>query len=202
MRWWMWILVFGGACSGDGKDGVTDSVVGDDDDDDDDDPCAPTQANDLADVYALQRDDENFCESASEYRPSVPTASTHWFSELTLDACGVVYGYEAAYIYPNPIFEENTGIEPCVVYWDVIGEIDDAAVGGTDVGLAVDLELNLVETTCVPNPFEEYVSQSTHYNVAYTGDTTRWFFDSGTEFAAGYGNDSHVSYFFDECKLF
>jgi hypothetical protein len=209
MRGWMWLLLPTlAACSGGGgKDDTDATSVGDDDDntgddDDDVDPCAPEGENNLPDVYALQRPETNYCEDATFYDPTVPTASAHWFSELTVDACGMVSGYEAVYLYPNPKLMSDSGMQNCVVEWIVTGEVDDAAVGGTDIGLAVDIVLDVVSTTCVPNPFEEETNLQEHYNVAIDGTASRWFFDSATEFADGYGDGTYLSYFFDDCKLF
>jgi hypothetical protein len=204
MRAWWWSIALGMvACSGDdGTDGSNTQLQDDDDDDDvgDDDDDVPGGTG-LPDVYDLMRDDPNYCESQPAYEPSVPTSSSHWFSELSYDANGVVSGYELVEMYPNERFRES-GITDCVIVWEVSGEVDEPVVGGTDIGLAVSLVLDLVETTCEPNPFEEETNLTTHYNVALTGESTRWFFDSGTEFAAGYGDEDYLSWFYDDCKLF
>ncbi len=197
MRAWWWSIALGMvACSGDGGTDGTGTPLQDDDVGDDNDAGAG-----LPDVYELARDDTNYCESQPAYEPTVPTSSNHWFSELEYDADGVVSGYELVEMYPNARFEES-GIVDCVVVWEVTGQVDDAVVGGTDIGLAVNLVIDVVETTCDPNPFEEETNLMSHYNVALTGEATRWYFDSGTEFAAGYGDDDYLSWFFDDCKLF
>ena len=199
--WWLLALAIG--CGGD-KDG---SATGDDDDtagDDDDTeptPCSPLEPNDLPAVDTLQQSDDRFCEDAPLYDPDVPTASIQWFSEITIDGCGALSGYEEARIFPNATFE-GQGVAECRVVWAITGVADDPLLGGTDVGLAIAAQLDVVETDCDPNPFEDFVAYDEHYNVSVAGGTTRWFFDSGTEFAAGFGNGSHLSFHYDECKLF
>ena len=196
---WWWVLG-AMACGGNGQTPELDPPpLGDDDDDDDDDVSGGTG---LPSVFDLARDDSNYCESQPLYNPDVPTGSMHWFGEMSYDSAGVVSGYEMVEVYPNPTWKDSDGIENCIIVWQVAGEVDAPQVGGTDIGLAVTLTLDRVETTCIPNPFEEPELADTHYNVALTGESTRWFFDSGTEFAAGYGDSDYLSWFFDDCKLF
>ena len=208
MRFWWWFAVLGMAgCSGSstGGGGSTplqdddDDVVGDDDDDDDGRWPGSTG---LPEIFDLMRDDAHYCESQPAYDPSIPTSSSHWFGEYSYDADGVVTGYEMAMLYANDkLAEQWGGTTDCVVVWEADGEVDEALVGGTDIGFTVNLVIDVVQTTCDPNPFEEDVG-TVHYNVALTGENTRWYFDSGTEFAAGYGDDDYLSWFYDDCKLF
>jgi hypothetical protein len=193
-----WMLAVVAACSGDGGSGPGD------DDDDTGAPlteCSPKARNDLDDIYALQRDDR-FCEDAQYYNPAVPTATLHWFSELTIDGCGAVTGYETALFFPNQTLSDGSGVADCEIVWLVSGTVDEAAIGGADYGLNVELTLDVVQTTCDPNPFEDIITATVHYNVSVDEGVSRFFFDSGTEFAQGYGNEAHLSWFFDECKLF
>jgi len=231
MRPWLWTVILLTACAGDsGGDKTTESptVDGDDDDDatgdddddggdddddvgdDDDDDTTPYShfecevlvANDLPDVYGLQARDDEYCESQPLYDPNIPTASVHWFSELTIDDCGNVEGTEVGVMYFNDAANDDLGAEDCMVWWIVEGVVD-AGQGGADFGLDVVLERDLGETDC---PFDPYLSKDfvgpAHYNVHVDGNTARFFFDGDTEpFAEGYANDSHFSWFFDSCPL-
>jgi hypothetical protein len=205
MRAWWWFALFGMVgCSGDGSGDGTTQLQDDDDDvgDDDDDDGPWPGGTGLPSVFDLMRDDAHYCESQAAYNPSVPTSSTHWFGEYHYDANGVVTGYEIAMLYANEkLASDWGGVTDCVVVWEAEGEVDEAVVGGTDLGLAVNLVIDVVQTTCDPNPFEDDVG-AVHYNVAITGESSIWYFDSQTEFAAGYGDDDYASWFYDSCQLF
>ena len=221
MRPWLWmgLILLAGACGdGGGSSDTTDVVVdgdddddavGDDDDDggdddDDDDTttleCEVVAANDLPDVLTLQERDDDYCESQPAYNPSVPYASQHFFSELTIDDCGNVGGTEFGLLYFNDRAFTVHEAADCMVVWNVSGVVD-AGQGGADFGLDVYLERDFGASDCPFDPYEDEVfSGQAHYNVHVDAGTARFFFDNQTEpFAEGYANESHYSWFYDSC---
>jgi len=226
MRPWLWTTVIvataaWAGCSGGGKsdgddtttvagdddDGVTgddDDGAGDDDDDDDDGytslECEVLEDNDLPDVLNLMRDDEHYCESQPKYNPAIPTASAHWYGEMTIDDCGNVVGTENALLFPNDTWS-GQGAADCIAVWEVEGVVD-AGLNGADYGLDISLVRNYDASDCPEDPFDDDFDGTVHYNVFIDGDTARFYYDGGDEaWAEGYANGSHVSWFFDSCLL-
>lgn len=163
--------------------------------------CEVLVENDLPDPLSLMRDDEHYCEGQPLYNPDIPTASAHWYGEMTIDDCGIVTGQEVGLLFPNPKWEDAGAVD-CMVVWDVDGVLD-APTGGADLGMTVTLTRNFADSDCPEDPYDEPQVAEEHYNIHLDGDTARFYFDGGTEpFAEGWGNESHLNWFFDSCPLF
>ena len=151
----------------------------------------------------LQRGlDETGCEDLSG---NVTAGATVWFWGEYITADGGWTGEERMIYFANDAWVDAGGYD-CELVWSMTATDTSPGTCTTcDIGLQVEASLDASQTSCPEGLQTDTETWSESYGIARAEDSTAtWYFaDSGTEFGAGYYNDTAINYLSEKsCSWF